>query len=141
MDFYNILKHIHSGWAYLVIFSALFLFLCLSYFILSKKEATTNLRKLSFYSTAIFHIQFMLGAALYLLSPYSRWTENTMKDDISRLYALEHPLMMFTAVTLITIVNSRIKKYPDVKFTNMILVAIAIGCILAMIPWHVWPMA
>lgn len=141
MNFYNILKHIHNGWAYLVIFAALFLFLCLSYFILSKKEATPNLRKLSFYTTMIFHIQLVVGAGLYLLSPYSKWTENTMKDDISRLYAVEHPLMMFTAVALITVVNSRIKKHPNVKFTNMILVAIAIACILAMIPWQVWPMA
>lgn len=139
MDFYNILKHIHSGWAYLVIFATLFLFLCLSYFVLSKKEATPNLRKVSFYTTMVFHIQFVAGAILYLLSPYSKWTENTMKDDISRLYAVEHPLMMFTAITLITIVNARIKKHPTVKFTNMILVAMAIACMLAMIPWHVWP--
>lgn len=139
MEFYTILKHIHSGWAYLVIISALFLFLCLSYFIVTKKEATSNLRKVSFITTMIFHIQLVAGAILYLLSPYSKWTENTMKDDISRLYALEHPLMMFTAVAFITIVNSRIKKYPDVKFTNMILVAMSIGCVIAMIPWHVWP--
>ncbi|SMC88840.1 hypothetical protein [Moheibacter sediminis] len=139
MDFYSILKHIHSGWAYLVILAALFLFLCLSYFILSKKEATTNLRKVSFITTMIFHIQLLAGAILYLLSPYSKWTEDTMKDDINRLYAIEHPLMMFAAVALITIVNSRIKKYSDVKFTNMILVALAIACMLAMIPWHAWP--
>lgn len=139
MDFYGILKHLHSGWAYLVIFAALFLFLCLSYFIISKKEATPNLRKVSFYTTLIFHVQLIAGALLYLLSPYVKWTEDTMKDEITRLYATEHPLMMFTAVALITVVNSRIKKHPDVKFTNMIFVAIAIGCILAMIPWHVWP--
>lgn len=139
MDFYTILKHIHSGWAYLVIISALFLFLCLSYFIVTRKDATQNLKKISFYTTLIFHVQLIAGAALYLLSPYSKWTEDTMKDDISRLYAVEHPLMMFTAVALITVVNSRIKKYPDVKLTNMIFVALAIGCMLTIIPWHVWP--
>lgn len=141
MDFYSILKHFHSGWAYLVIIGALFLFLCLSYFMISKKEATPNLKKVSFFTTLIFHIQLIAGAILYLLSPYSKWTENTMKDDVSRLYAMEHPLMMFTAVVFITIVNSRIKKYPEVKLSNMVLVALAIGCMLVVIPWHTWPAA
>src|SRR5690606_27080215 len=110
-----------------------------SYFILTKKESTSGLRKVSLYTTAIFHIQLVAGAVLYLLSPYAKWTEHTMKDDISRLYALEHPLMMFSAVMFITIVNAKIKKQPEVRFSNMILVAIAIACLLAMIPWHVWP--
>lgn len=141
MDFYTILKHFHSGWAYLVILMGLALFLTLSYFMMTKKEADPMLRKVSFFTTMVFHIQLVAGALLYLLSPYSKWNENTMSDDVNRLYALEHPLMMFSAVMFITIVNSRIKKSPEVKFSNMVLVAIAIACLLAMIPWHVWPVA
>src|SRR5690606_6167052 len=87
----------------------------------------------------IFHIQLVFGALLYILSPYSKWNENTMSDDITRLYAVEHPLMMFAAVMFITIVNSRLKKSSEVKISNMVLVAAAIACILAMIPWHAWP--
>lgn len=139
MEFYTILKHFHSGWAYLVLTMALFLFLALSYFMMTKKEATQPLRRLSFFTTLAFHIQLIAGAFLYLLSPYSKWSDETMSDDINRLYALEHPLMMFTAVVLITITNSRIKKYPEVKFSNMVLIFLAIACVLAMIPWHVWP--
>ena len=141
MDFYNILKQFHSGWAYLVIAAALFLFLCLSYFIINKRQSTPNLLKVSFLVTTIFHVQLLIGVVLYFLSPYAKWTENTMQDDVSRLYAVEHPLMMFTAVVFITVVNSRLKKHPNVKFTNLILVALAIACVLAMIPWHAWPIA
>ncbi len=141
MDFYSILKYFHSGWAYLVITMGLVLFLALSYYMMNRKESNRMLHRVSFFTTLTFHIQLIIGALLYILSPYSKWNENTMSDDISRLYALEHPLMMFAAVMFITIVNSRIKKYPKVKFSNMILVAVAIACMLAMIPWHVWPSA
>lgn len=139
MDFYTILKEFHSGWAYLIITAGLVLFLTLSYYVVKKKSPGKSLLRLSFFTTMIFHIQLVFGALLYILSPYSKWNENTMSDNITRLYAVEHPLMMFAAVMFITIVNSRLKKSSEVKISNMVLVAAAMACILAMIPWHAWP--
>lgn len=139
MDFYTILKEFHSGWAYLVITAGLVLFLALSYYITKKKTVGKSLLRISFFTTLIFHIQLVLGVILYILSPYSKWGETTMSDDILRLYSVEHPLMMFASVMFITIVNSRLKKFPQVRFSNMLLVAAAIACVLAMIPWHAWP--
>lgn len=139
MDFYTILKQFHSGWAYLVITAGLLFFLALSYYIVTKKSSDKNLLKISFSTTLIFHIQLVLGVVLYIMSPYSKWNENTMSDAISRLYSVEHPLMMFAGVMLITLVNSRLKKSPEVKLSNMVLVAASVACLLAMIPWHAWP--
>lgn len=141
MDFYTILKEFHSGWAYLVITAGLLLFLALSYYVVKKKPSGKMLLRISFYTTLIFHIQLILGALLYILSPYSKWNEHTMSDEINRLYSVEHPLMMFAAVMFVTLVNSRLKKSKAVKLSNMVLVAAAIACLLAMIPWHVWPSA
>src|SRR5690606_20138544 len=141
MNAYQIFQHAHSGWAYLTVLMAIVFFLTVSFYALNRKLKDNTITKISFFTTVIFHVQLLIGVVLYFLSPYAKWTENTMQDDISRLYAVEHPLMMFTAVVFVTVVNSRLKKHPNVKFTNLILVALAIACVLAMIPWHAWPIA
>lgn len=138
MSFYQIIQHFHSGWAYLTVLMAIIFFLAVSYYALNKKQRDNTIRKISFYTTLVFHVQMVAGVILYFVSPYAQWTENTMKDDTSRLYALEHPLIMFAAVILITVANSKIKKSENIKIPIAILGLFALACVLSRIPWDAW---
>lgn len=135
---YKFLQNFHSGWAYLTLLAGVLFFVMIGYYAINKKARNNFITKLSFFTTLTFHIQLIIGVILYFVSPYAKWTENTMKDDTNRLYAMEHPLMMFAAVVLITVANSKLKKSDTVKITSAILVLLALGCVLSRIPWDAW---
>jgi hypothetical protein len=138
MNAYSILKHAHSGWAYLTVLMAIIFFLAVSFYALNKKSKDNTITKISLYTTIVFHIQLLMGIVLYFLSPHAKWVEDTLSDDTKRLYALEHPLMMFAAVIFVTVANSKIKKSETIKIPVAILSLIALACILSRIPWDVW---
>ena len=138
MNAYQIFQHAHSGWAYLTVLMAIVFFLTVSFYALNRKLKDNTITKISFFTTVIFHIQLLIGVVLYFLSPYAKWTENTMKDETNRLYAVEHPLIMFAAVILITVANSKIKKSETIKIPVAILSLFALACILSRIPWEAW---
>ena len=138
MSFYNIIQHFHSGWAYLTLLMAIVFFLSVSFYALNKKIKDKTITKISFFTTLVFHVQMVVGIILYFVSPYAKWNENTMKDDTLRLYAMEHPLIMFTAVILITVANSKIKKSETIKTPVAILALFALACVLSRIPWSAW---
>ncbi|NLN34039.1 MAG: hypothetical protein GX159_10655 [Flavobacteriaceae bacterium] len=135
---YNFLQNFHSGWAYLTLLAGVLFFVMIGYYAINKKARNNFITKLSFFTTLVFHIQLIAGVVLYFVSPYAQWTENTMKDPINRLYAMEHPLMMFAAVILITVANSKLKKSEVVKITPAILGLIALACVVSRIPWEAW---
>ena len=60
-----------------------------------------------------------------------------MKDGTMRLFTVEHPFMMFTAVILITIANVKLKKSPIIKVSTLIFLILALLCFY-MIPWTAW---
>ncbi len=65
-----------------------------------------------------------------------------MKNPVSRLYAMEHPLMMLLAVILITVGYSRAKRMMgSEKGNKTILMFYTIGLVLILlrIPWISWP--
>jgi len=139
MSFYQIMQHLHSGWAYLTLVMGILFVFMVGYFALSKKAKTAGLNKLSFFATLTFHLQLTFGVILYFLSPYARWTADTMKDETNRLYAMEHPLMMFAAVILLTIANSKLKKSEStVPMASFILGLLALIFVLSRIPWNAW---
>lgn len=138
MSFYQIIQHLHSGWAYLTLLMAILFFLAVSFYALNRKGKDNAITKISFYTTLVFHVQMVVGIILYFVSPYAQWTENTMKDETTRLYAVEHPLIMFTAVILVTVANSKIKKSETIKVPVAILVLFALVCVLSRIPWSAW---
>jgi hypothetical protein len=138
MSFYEILQNFHSGWAYLTLLMGVLFVLMVGYFAFSKKARTAGITKLSFFATLTFHIQLLVGVVLYFVSPYAQFTENTMKDATNRLYAIEHPLMMFAAVVLITVANAKLKKTDSVPMSSFILGLIALVLVLSRIPWSAW---
>lgn len=142
---YNFLQSLHSGWAYLVLFFGAALLVLA---ILNKIGVFSNfaaLKKISFFTTLSFHIQFLVGIILYFVSPFGLKNIQTLgmkgvtENDDLRLLALEHPLMMFAAVLFITIANAKVKRSAGVlSLPPVLFIAIAMACVLAMIPWQNW---
>lgn len=137
---HNFLLHFHSGWAYLVMVFIILLFLVILYHFITKKALHRNIRKVSFYTVLSFHIQFLAGLVLYVTSPKIKafWSNGLdMANPIERLLTIEHPLMMFTAVILITIANAKIKRSQFVNVSILIFIILAMLCFY-MIPWTQW---
>ena len=139
---YTGIKHFHSGLAYLLLAG---LVVAIVYAIASRKKSfTAGSRKVALIGLICAHLQFLLGIVLYFLSPLgaSNLSGDAMKDKVSRLYVIEHPLMMLIAIVLITIGYSRAKKLSDStrKYNSIILFySIALIFMLTVIPWGVWP--
>lgn len=135
---YKFLQNFHSGWAYLTLLACVLFFVMIGYYAINKKARNNFITKLSFFTTLTFHIQLIIGVILYFVSPYAQWSGDTMKDPTNRLYAMEHPLMMFAAVVLITVANSKLKKSETVKMAPAILGLLALACVVSRIPWDAW---
>ena len=139
---YTGIKHFHSGLAYLLLAG---LVVAIVYAIASRKKSfTAGSRKVALIGLICAHLQFLLGIVLYFLSRLgaSNLSGDAMKDKVSRLYVIEHPLMMLIAIVLITIGYSRAKKLSDStrKYNSIILFySIALILMLTVIPWGVWP--
>ncbi|MEI5986153.1 MULTISPECIES: hypothetical protein [Sphingobacterium] len=100
-------------------------------------------RKIALIGLISAHLQLIIGFILYFTS--SRGFENlsgeTMKDSVSRLYTVEHPIAMVLAIVLITIGYSKAKKIADPKKANQtVLIFYVLGLILALsrIPYATW---
>lgn len=87
-------------------------------------------------SMILIHLQWTVGAILYFVSPNVKSMGEAMGDSLSRLYALEHPLLMTVALVLVTIARSKSKKSNEPKHhrTNFIFFALALACILLCLP-------
>ncbi len=99
----------------------------------SKKDKMINLFTLIF-----FHIQLLIGLALFFTSPKVQFTSGFMKETILRFFAIEHPLMMLIAIALVTVGYSKSKKELDSskKFRKIVLFyTLALIITLIAIPW------
>lgn len=112
MNSYLILKHLHSGWRYVVL--ALVLIAIITAFAgwFGKKNYTDGNRKLNIFAMVSMHVQLLIGLILYFVSPKVNLGDmaGAMKDSISRYWTVEHALMMIIAVVIITIGHSKSKK-------------------------------
>lgn len=133
---------IHSYWAYLVLALLIIATVNAIAGLTSKKEFTAKDRKISLFTLIAMHIQLIIGLGWYFMSPwYESLKTNGMGDATTRLLAVEHPLVMIIAITLVTIGFSKHKKKADdgAKFkTIAIFYAIALILVLSRIPWNNW---
>jgi hypothetical protein len=135
------LKHAHSGIAYLVIIFLIIVVINAFMGMSSKKQFTDKDRKLGLFALIFSHIQLLLGLILYFVSPMVQSFGVAMKDSTLRLYALEHPLINIIAIVLITIGWSKHKKAEgDAKKFKTFAIFYTLGLILILsrIPWKVW---
>lgn len=112
MNPYILLKHLHSGWRYVVL--ALVLIAIISAFAgwFGKNNYTNGNRKLNLFAMITMHVQLLLGLGLYFLSPKVNLGNMgaAMKDSIARYWTVEHAVIMIIAIVFITIGHSKSKK-------------------------------
>ncbi len=137
-------QHLHSGLAYLVLAGLIAVFIYALIGTLSKRKFSDKDRKFGLLGLIPAHIQLLVGIIMYFLSPlgYSNLRSgNVMGDEVSRLYALEHPLINIIAVILITVGYSRAKKLSSdrARFRSLYMFyGAAFVLILSRIPWDAW---
>ena len=100
-----------------------------------------NEKKLNMFTVLAFHIQVLIGVALYFMSDVVNMalhTEHLMKNAFARFWAIEHIFVMAVATILLTIGNAKAKrKTTDLEkhktiFTFFIITLIIV---IATIPW------
>jgi hypothetical protein len=105
-------------------------------------------KKLGGILVGLAHTQLLIGIILWFISPIvqnalAQGMGVAMKNPISRLQLIEHPLTMIIAVALIQIGRIKSKKaYADVDKhkRSLIYYGIALVLILSRIPWGNSPM-
>lgn len=141
---YTGLKHLHSGLAYLLLAGLIFSIVFILISFINKKPFTDGKRKIALIGLISAHLQLLIGLILYFVSPLgvSAFSGEAMKNSVSRLYMLEHPLTMVIAIALITVGYSRAKKLKedDRRYKSiLIFFTLGLALILLRIPWSVWP--
>ncbi|HIP48342.1 MAG TPA: hypothetical protein EYG92_05180 [Lutibacter sp.] len=142
----EIVLQLHSYWAYLTlaVLLATVVSSILSFF--SKNNFYQKDVRLALFALIAMHIQLLLGLAWYFMSPAYKHLKEigmgaAMKDSLTRLITVEHPLMMIIAIVLVTIGFSKHKKKESAsdKFkTISIYYGIALLFVLTRIPWTQW---
>ncbi|WP_460220744.1 hypothetical protein [Psychroserpens sp. MEBiC05023] len=142
---YDVIKMIHSYWAYLVVIMLVIAtFNALAKFFGNKEFHAVDFR-ISLFTLIVTHIQLLIGLVLYFTSPFGLQNikNNGMGglDSFSRLLAVEHPFVGILAVAMITIGYSKHKK----KLTSkpkfkMLAIFYTLGLVLVLsrIPWTNW---
>lgn len=111
---YNFIKHLHSGFRYVVLLLVLTAIIGAFMGWLGNKKYTNGTRKLNLFAMISVHTQVLGGIVLYFLSNITQVAMNNwgeaMKNQTLRYWALEHVVMMLLAMVLITIGHSKSKK-------------------------------
>lgn len=143
---YDVVRYVHSIWAYVVVLMTLVAFIYFSVKFFGKRSLVDRDRKMALFTLIAVHVQFLIGLILYTLSPLVHLAfsdfGHAMKDGTLRLIALEHPLAMITAVVLVTIAYRTVKKQTkrnEPTSTGLVLLFLfTLLLILSRIPWGLW---
>lgn len=136
---YEIIKTSHSYFAWLGL-AAIVIAILVAVLAVTGKKPFGKLEKM----TAMFgmigaHIQLLMGLVLYFISPYgfSNFSGANMKDPLSRLLMLEHPLTNIIAIIIITVGYRKAKSISSSK-PVMIYYLIGLVLLLSRLPWATW---
>lgn len=110
MNFYSFIKYLHSGFRYIVLILILVAIVRAFFGWLAKKSFTEGNRKVNLFALISAHTQLLIGLVLYFVSPLVQFGSQTMKDDVTRYWTVEHITGMIVAIVLITIGYSKSKK-------------------------------
>jgi len=124
----------HSG----VRWIALLLLLLAIFNAFTAKSYEKKHRLVNLFTMITFHIQLLIGLALYYNYMTPKIGENWMENDAWRFFGMEHLSGMLLAIVAITIGHSKSKKGADAaaKFKAIKLwYVIALILVLAFIPW------
>ena len=77
---------------------------------LGKKPFDNADDKLSLFLLIFTHLQLVVGLLLYFVSPWVKFSSDTMKDKFLRYWTVEHITGMLIAIALITVARITMKK-------------------------------
>lgn len=129
------LIHAHSGLRWLTL--GILVYAVINALLKLNKEYKDSDKTISILALSLTHLQVVIGLVLYFAESRQNGLSE-MSDSTTRLYSLEHPLMMLIAAVLITIGHSKAKKASESakKFkTTLIFFSIGLILILSRIPW------
>lgn len=135
---YNMLKHAHSGFRWLVLVLLIIAIVNAYTKWQNRKDFTSSDKKKSLFAMVFTHIQLIIGLVLYFMSPLVSFSSGFMKESITRFFTIEHTTIMVLAIAVITIGYSKSKRKADdsQKFkTIFIYYLIGLLLILISIPW------
>lgn len=140
---YILFKEFHSFLAYITLAVIIFAIASNAYSWATKKPFSKLNKTSALVAMMAVHTQFLAGLVLYFLSPLglSNFSGAAMKVAITRLFLVEHPLVMLVAIALITIGYSKANKTTTTNGKyKMVVVFYSIGLlfILSRIPWSMW---
>jgi len=107
---YNFIFQLHSGFRFIVMVLLLLAILQSLAGWLGNRPYTNINRKINLFTLISAHIQLLIGLALYFISPLVQFNHDTMKNDTTRYWTMEHIAMMIFAIILITIGHARSKR-------------------------------
>jgi peptidoglycan/LPS O-acetylase OafA/YrhL len=110
MTAYSFFRELHSGFRYIVLLLLLLAIIRAWADWLGKKPYSEGQRKLNLFTLISMHTQLLIGLVLYFLSPFVQFNSQTMKDDTTRYWTVEHLTAMIIAIVLITVGHSKSKK-------------------------------
>lgn len=137
---YDIIKNLHSGWAYLTVLLLVIAVVNSIIGFISKKEYKESDKKIGLYALGAVHTQALIGLLVYFVSPLGL-SGFSMSDSALRLTSMEHPLINVLGIVLMTIGWVKHKKLSssESKFkTVAVYYGIGLLLILSRIPWGLW---
>ena len=137
---YTGLSHLHHYLPYVLFFLMGLVILKSIKGMVNKEDYSESDKKLGLFAMIVAHVQFTVGIALYFISPMVINMGDAMKDATTRLYAMEHPIMMVIAIVLLTMARSKTKNLSDVSAhkKNLLFFVLALVAIVSRIPWDQW---
>lgn len=134
------MKHLHSTLAIILLLALVIAIVitAVNYF-----KATPYNRKIALIGLISAHLQLIVGLVIYFVSPLGiqSFSGENMSNSLSRLYFLEHPLMMLIGIVLVTIGYAKAKRATeDYAANRTVFIMYTIGLIvfLSRIPWSTW---
>lgn len=142
----EILKNLHSYFAYIVLFIlVLATFNALAGWLSKREFRFEKDLRVSLFALILSHIQLLIGLILFFVSANGLKAIQTLGmgglNAAARLLAVEHPFTNIIAIVLITIGWSRHKKKEGdtAKFKSIaIFYGLGLLLILSRIPWGQW---
>lgn len=137
---YEIIKEIHSGWAYLAFLLVVIALVNSIIGLVSNKEYKDLDKKMGLFALGAIHTQALIGLILYFVSPLGLMGFS-MSDSALRLTSMEHPLINTIGIVLMTIgwVKHKKQTSSESKFKIVaIYYGLGLALFLSRIPWGLW---
>lgn len=133
---YTGLFHTHSTLRYIILLLLVVVVAKSLVGLLNKKPFDKGDEKFTLWLMIATHLQLVVGVLLYFVSPFVKFSGETMKDSVTRYWTVEHSFIMIIAVVLITLARITTKKITEDKAKHrrvFIMSSLALILILAAI--------